>query len=139
MNNIILPFDPVYAEEILRGKRTMIPWIKNFKRYPIENIVVSLKAPTGLMAIGYVKVISKSWISKYTASDRILLADGSLPKMYWYDYEDVMRVCLFNVRERYVFENPIYARNLTNGRDVGSGVYLEIPIPEGSIVRDEVM
>lgn len=137
MSVIILPFDVDNAKDILRGKRRFLPWIKNFKR-PVDWLVIALKLPTGLMAIGTVKVESKAFINKYTASDRIITNDGFLPKNYWYDYEDCHKVCLFRLSDRFVFTNPIPASELTDGRGIGSGVYIDVEIPETKMIEDEV-
>ena len=124
MNTIILPFDKDSADEVLRGRRKMLPWIKNFKRF-VDVIVVALITPSGLMAIGFVKVEAKSFISKYTASGKITAVDGSLPRRYWYDFEDCPKVCLFRLSDRFVLEKPIPATELTGGRSVGSGIYVD--------------
>jgi len=133
MNAIILPLDRESAEKILRGQTSMLPWIKNFKR-PVDRIVVAIKAPIGQLAIGAVGVESKAWVNKYTASNRILKADASLPKMYWYDYENSHKVCLFKLtKEVCVFDSPVLVEDLAGIRNIGSGMYLEEGIDDNLI------
>ena len=133
MNAIILPLDMESAEKILRRQTTMLPWIKNFKR-PVDRIVIAIKAPIGQLAIGAVGVESKAWVNKYTASNRIMMADVSLPKMYWYDFEKSHKVCLFSLTDKViVFDSPILVENLAGIRNIGSGMYLEEGIDDNVI------
>ena len=124
MKCIILSFDNTLAEELLRGQRKMLPWIKNFKK-PVDKIVVAIRTPVGQVAIGSIMVESKAWISKYTASSRILRTDLSLPKMYWYDFSNSHKVCLFTLSDIEVFEKPERVENLIGYRNIGSGVYFD--------------